>query len=138
MTDADDGSAALTWFSIAGRQWRALCTVDHQRMTIIECRPCHDETVTRVDFCASSGRRPAPEGPARPTLSEREVEVLIAWMHTESKAGVGRELFIAPCTVSTHLERIRAKYAAVGRPARTKAALTARAIQDGLVSLDDL
>ena len=35
-------------------------------------------------------------------------------------------------------ERIRAKYDAVGRPARTKAALAARAIQDGYVALWDL
>jgi hypothetical protein len=33
---------------------------------------------------------------------------------------------------------LRAKYAAVGRPAKTKAALVARAIQDGIVSVHDL
>jgi hypothetical protein len=38
----------------------------------------------------------------------------------------------------THIARIRSKYADVGRPARTKAQLLARALQDGLVQLDDL
>jgi hypothetical protein len=33
---------------------------------------------------------------------------------------------------------VRAKYAAVGRPATTKAALVARAIQDGIVNVDDI
>jgi len=74
----------------------------------------------------------------RPDLAPREKEVLVAWFQSESKDLVGRRLFIAPTTVRTHLQRIRAKYAAAGRPAITKAALVARAIQDGIVSIDDL
>lgn len=73
-----------------------------------------------------------------PGLSPREREVLVAWFHSESKTRVGRELFIAPGTVSTHLGRARAKYAAVGRPAATKSALLARAVQDGLLSIEEL
>lgn len=71
-------------------------------------------------------------------LSHREVEVLIAWLQTDSKEEVGRLLFITKSTVNTHLARIRAKYGNVGRPARTKAALAARAIQDGYIDLFDL
>lgn len=74
----------------------------------------------------------------RPNLTSRERQVLIAWVRTESKALVARQLDIGPPTVRTHLQRIRAKYAAVGRPAKTKAALVARAIQDGIVSVHDL
>ena len=74
----------------------------------------------------------------RPELAPREKEVLLAWIRTDSKDGVARQLHIAPTTVRTHLQRIRAKYAAVGRPATTKAALVARAIQDGLIDVDDL
>lgn len=74
----------------------------------------------------------------RPNLSQREKEVLIAWFQTESKELVGRRLFIAPSTVRTHLQRARVKYAAVGRPAPTKSALLARAIEDGLLGLSDL
>lgn len=51
---------------------------------------------------------------------------------------MARQLHIAPTTVRTHLQRIRAKYAALGRPATTKAALVARAIQDGLIDVEDL
>jgi DNA-binding NarL/FixJ family response regulator len=74
----------------------------------------------------------------RPHLSKREREVLVAWFQTENKELVGKRLFIEPSTVRTHLQRVRAKYAAVGRPAPTKAALIARAIQDGILSVDDL
>lgn len=71
-------------------------------------------------------------------LSEREKQVLIAWFQTESKELVAKRLFIAPTTVRTHLQRARAKYANVGRPAPTKSALLARAIEDGILSLNDL
>ena len=74
----------------------------------------------------------------RANLAPREKEVLVAWFRTESKDHVARQLQIAPTTVRTHLQRVRAKYAAVGRPATTKAALVARAIQDGIVSVDDI
>ena len=74
----------------------------------------------------------------RPTLGTREKEVLMAWLRAETKDEVARALGISSATVRTHLGRIRAKYAAVGRPANSKAALVARAIQDGILFLDDL
>jgi DNA-binding NarL/FixJ family response regulator len=74
----------------------------------------------------------------RTKLSEREKEVLIAWFQTENKDLVGKRLYITPATVRTHLQRARVKYAAVGRPAPTKSALLARAIEDGILSLNDL
>jgi len=72
----------------------------------------------------------------RPTLSRREVEVLLGWLAAESKEEAASKLFISASTVSTHIARIRAKYDAVGRPAPTKAHLLARALQDGLTTLD--
>ncbi|MGV0853324.1 LuxR C-terminal-related transcriptional regulator [Mycolicibacterium phlei] len=74
----------------------------------------------------------------RTRLSDREKEVLVAWFQTESKELVGKQLYIAPSTVRTHLQRARAKYANVGRSAPTKSALLARAVEDGLLSLKDL
>jgi DNA-binding CsgD family transcriptional regulator len=76
--------------------------------------------------------------PGRPNLTEREKDALIAWFQTESKELVAQRLSVAPATVRTYLQRARARYAAVGRPAPTKAALVARAIQDGIVSVNDL
>ncbi len=74
----------------------------------------------------------------RLSLSERERQVLVAWFGTESKDLVGNLLHIAPATVRTHLQRVRAKYAGVGRPAPTNSALLARAIEDGIIGLSDL
>lgn len=74
----------------------------------------------------------------RPRLSPREREVLLSWFRTESKDLVAASLHVTRATVNTHLARIRAKYAEVGRSAPTKAALIARALQDGIVTVDDL
>ena len=74
----------------------------------------------------------------RVNLSDREKQVLVAWLGTESKDDVGGLLRIAPATVRTHLQRVRAKYAAAGRLASTKSALLARAVEDGLIGLTDL
>jgi two-component system, NarL family, nitrate/nitrite response regulator NarL len=74
----------------------------------------------------------------RPRLSEREENVLVEWFQCESKELVAEKLGITARTVNTYLDRVRIKYANVGRRARTKAALVARAIQDGLVEVDDL
>jgi DNA-binding CsgD family transcriptional regulator len=73
-----------------------------------------------------------------PTLTVREIEVLRTWLMLETKPAVAQSLYISLGTVNTHLTRIRAKYADVGRPAPTKAALVARAVQDGLITLDEL
>lgn len=93
------------------------------------------KSITRL----SDYRAPAEERAdtrVRPSLSEREVEVLLAWLASESKEDAAARLFISASTVSTHLARIRAKYTAVGRPAPTKTHLFARALQDGYTALD--
>ncbi len=74
----------------------------------------------------------------RPQLSQQEHEILKAWFQTENKDLVAQRLYLSAATVKTYLQRVRAKYAAVGRPATTKAALLARAVQDGLISINDM
>ncbi|WP_433599313.1 response regulator transcription factor [Nocardia sp. CA-135953] len=73
-----------------------------------------------------------------PSLSPREREVLRAWILSDSKTEVCQQLYISAGTVNTHLARIRDKYHAAGRPASTKAALLARALQDGHIGLNEL
>ncbi len=75
---------------------------------------------------------------ARPSLSAREIEVLRAWLVCDSKDVAARSLFISPATVNTHVARIRDKYDAVGRPAASKSTLLARALQDGLITVEEL
>lgn len=74
----------------------------------------------------------------RPRLAPREVDVLLEWFHCESKDMVARKLNLSIRTVNSYLDRVRIKYASVGRGAPTKAALVARAIQDGLIKVDEL
>jgi DNA-binding NarL/FixJ family response regulator len=74
----------------------------------------------------------------RPRLTPREVDVLVSWFASESKEMVARKLNLSVSSVNTYINRIRIKYANMGREAPTKAALVARAIQDGLVSLEEL
>ena len=73
-----------------------------------------------------------------PRLAPRETEVLLEWFRCESKELVARRLHLSPRTVAGYLDRVRVKYADAGRPAATKAALVARALQDGLVEVHDL
>lgn len=83
-------------------------------------------------------RRGLARSHPRPQLGERELVALLAWLRHDSKREAAAEIYVTESTVSTHIERIRAKYAALGRPANTKAAMLARAIQDGLLDLDEL
>lgn len=95
-----------------------------------------------VSQLLETGRRTSdPEREERvyrkPPLSAREVEVMIAWFASDSKMDAAASVHISVGTINTHLTRIRHKYAAVGRHAPTKAALFARALQDGHTKLDD-
>ncbi|QIS21158.1 response regulator transcription factor [Nocardia terpenica] len=72
---------------------------------------------------------------ARPALSPREMQVLLAWLRSDSKQEAARELYVSVATVSTHIAHIRAKYAVAGRSATTKAALFARAVQDEFIDV---
>ncbi|MGW0515894.1 response regulator [Crossiella sp. NPDC003009] len=85
-----------------------------------------------------SGALATDTDPGRPRLAPREVDVLLEWFHCESKEMVARKLYLSVRTVNSYLDRVRIKYANAGRDARTKAALVARAIQDGLVDVNDL
>jgi DNA-binding CsgD family transcriptional regulator len=73
----------------------------------------------------------------RPHLTKRQREIVLAWLKYGTKERAAKELFVTPSTVKTHIQRIRKSYDDVGRPAGTKFALFIRAIQDGLINIDD-
>jgi len=75
---------------------------------------------------------------ARPTLSDKEREALLLWFQSMSKASVAKRMQISEHTVKQYVDRARIKYARAGRPAATKAALLARAIEDGLVRPEEI
>lgn len=74
---------------------------------------------------------------ARPHLTERQRQTVLAWLQYGTKERAAQELFVTPSTVKTHIQRIRQSYIDVGRPAGTKFALFIRAVQDGLIGIDD-
>ncbi len=76
--------------------------------------------------------------PDRPALSDKEREALLLWFQSMSKASVARRMQISEHTVKQYVDRARIKYTRAGRPAATKAALLARAIEDGLVRPEDI
>jgi two-component system, NarL family, nitrate/nitrite response regulator NarL len=75
----------------------------------------------------------ADQSQARPALSQQEQQALLLWFQGMSKASVGRRMSISENTVRQYINRARAKYAATGRPAPSKDALLARAIEDGVI-----
>jgi len=87
---------------------------------------------------ALAGAISADDAADRPRLTDREREVLLAWFQCESKQLVAARCHLSPRTVEGYIDRVRVRYARAGRPAPTKAALVARALQDGLIQLDDL
>jgi len=68
-----------------------------------------------------------------PDLSPRESEALRLYASGLSMTAVARRLEISPHTAKEYLDRVRAKYAAVGREARTRTELYAAAQSDGLL-----
>lgn len=73
---------------------------------------------------------------ARVVLSAREIEVFSRYASGDTAEKVAQELFVSRETVLDHVRRIRGKYAAVGRPARTKVDLFRRAVEDGYMRAD--
>ncbi|MEV4723624.1 response regulator transcription factor [Micromonospora humida] len=76
--------------------------------------------------------------PDRPALSDKEREALLLWFQSMSKASVARRMQISEHTVKQYVDRARIKYTRAGRPAATKAALLARAIEDGLIRPEEI
>lgn len=70
---------------------------------------------------------------SRASLSPREQETLRLYASGFAQVQVARRMGIKQSAVKTNIDRIREKYARVGRPAPTKIDLRIRAIEDGLV-----
>lgn len=70
--------------------------------------------------------------PDRPRLSPRERAVLVAYASGMTLTAAARHVGVRPDTARTYLERVKAKYQALGRPATTKLELADRAREDRL------
>lgn len=85
-----------------------------------------------------AGAMAADVGPEAPRLSEQERTALLLWFQSMSKAAVAARMNITEYTVRQYIDRARVKYAKAGRAAPTKAALLARAIEDGIVTAAEI
>jgi len=70
----------------------------------------------------------------RPRLSDQEERALVLYASGLTLDAVAVALGVKRDTVKKYLERVKAKYAEVGRPVRTKIDLNREAIRDGLMS----
>jgi len=73
----------------------------------------------------------APEAPG---LSPRELDALRLYASGLKLAAVAHRMGISPHTAKEYLDRVRAKYEAVGRVARTRTQLTTEAQRDGFLT----
>lgn len=87
-----------------------------------------DEMYLSIDLAALLA-----SGPEVPDLSPRERDALRLYASGLKLAAVARRMEISPHTVKEYLDRVRAKYQQVGRPARTRTELYAEATRDGLL-----
>lgn len=72
--------------------------------------------------------------PERPQLSEQEQRTLTLYASGLKLHSVARMMGVKPSTVKQYIERIRAKYEEVGRPAPTKVHLAQVATEDGYLT----
>jgi DNA-binding NarL/FixJ family response regulator len=72
----------------------------------------------------------------RAKLSERELEVLRMYASGLTLKQVAFQLELSKYTVKEHIDRVRDKYAKIGRPAPGKSELLIRLIEDGLMGED--
>lgn len=70
----------------------------------------------------------------RPDLSPRETDALSLYASGLTMNAVARRMGVSPHTAKEYIDRVRAKYSAVGRQARTRTELYAAATKDGVIS----
>ena len=70
---------------------------------------------------------------SRPALSGQEEQALLLYASGLKMAAVARRMGVSYETAKSYLDRVRDKYAALGRDVRTKTELYAAAVEDGYV-----
>lgn len=79
----------------------------------------------------------AQSGPQRPQLSSQELRWARDYAAGMPLPAVAEKMHISVDTAAGYLKRVRAKYDAIGRDARSKSGLYREALRDGLLSLDE-
>ena len=79
----------------------------------------------------------AESGPQRPQLSSQELRLVRDYAAGMPLPAVAEKMHISVDTAAGYLKRVRAKYGAIGRDARSKSGLYREALRDGLLSIDE-
>lgn len=79
----------------------------------------------------------AESGPERPQLSSQELRLVRDYAAGMPLPAVAEKMHISVDTAAGYLKRVRAKYDAIGRDARSKSGLYREALRDGLLSIDE-
>lgn len=87
---------------------------------------------------ALGGALLADDTPDRPVLTAAQVDALRTWFTAGSKELAAERLGKTPRAVDKLIEQARLRYALAGRPAPTQAMLLARALQDELITLEEM
>lgn len=100
----------------------------------------NDDLLEAMRAAASGGSWTTPDlaailatDRAKPRLSDQEELALTLYASGLKLQSVARQLGVAPSTAREYIERVRAKYTAVGRPAPTKVHLRQVAFEDGIL-----
>lgn len=96
-------------------------------------------TVLRGDYWTTPALAAVLSGDrssGRPSLSEREMRALALYASGLKMASVGRRMGISPHTAKKYIDRVRAKYSAIGRDVGSKTDLYRAALVDGFISSD--
>ena len=94
-------------------------------------RAAGGEPVATIDWAAAIDGDPRL---AHARLSPKEQEVLALYASGEKSVSVASNAGLSEKTVAEYVRRIRAKYAAVGRPAASRVDLYKRAVEDGFLA----
>lgn len=87
---------------------------------------------------AHGGAMATNSNPQRPDLPPREVEALLAWFACRTKKPAAEKMGISVKTLDTYILRARVRYEALGRSAPSQSALICRAVEDGIITWDEV
>ncbi len=98
---------------------------------VLDLRAAPEDLRERLWAIAHDPAPKSPPVPRVPQLGPNERRLLTHYAQGRTLAECAADMRIGVETARTHLERLRAKYVAAGRPAAGRAGLLLRAIEDG-------
>ncbi len=125
------GWARVAVLATAYTKHLGLVALDSGASTLVQVQDDPDELREQLWLAALGLSDPPGPGRIVPRLAPRERRLIALYAQGHTLAECATTMHVGVETARTHLQRIRAKYAAAGRPAPGRAELLLRAIEDG-------